>query len=253
MRETLDGLYEPILWLYLVMALVTFVPLFWIAAPYGRFTRKGWGPQISALAGWIIMEFPAVAALPVYCLLAGGEVSLVGGVFLAMWLSHYVHRTFVYPFRHRRAGATMPVLIVGMAIFFNLVNGFANGWFVFGRMDYGAAWLVDPRFVLGLALFVVGMAINVQSDQVLLRIKRKGEGYQIPQSGLHRYVASPNYFGEILEWTGWALATWSPAGALFALYTIANLAPRARSNLLWYRRTFADYPADRKALIPGIW
>ena len=75
----------------------------------------------------------------------------------------------------------------------------------------------------------------------------------MPNEGLHRYVDAPNDFGEILEWVGWALATWSFAGGLFAIYIFANLAPRACSNLKWYRDEFADYPAERKALISGIW
>jgi 3-oxo-5-alpha-steroid 4-dehydrogenase 1 len=65
-------------------------------------------------------------------------------------------------------------------------------------------------------------------------------------------VSSPNYLGEIIEWTGWAIATWSLAGFSFALYTFANLAPRAFANHRWYRETFDDYPPDRKALIPGV-
>jgi len=44
-----------------------------------------------------------------------------------------------------------------------------------------------------------------------------------------------------------------PAGLAFAVWTIANLAPRARSNHKWYRETFPDYPENRKALLPGVW
>ncbi len=66
-------------------------------------------------------------------------------------------------------------------------------------------------------------------------------------------MASPNYFGEVLEWCGWALAVKGLAGWAFAIYTFANLAPRARSHLRWYREKFDDYPNQRKALIPFIW
>lgn len=253
LATTLDSIYVTVLWIYLALAVVTFVPLFFIAAPYGRFTREGFGPQINAMAGWMIMELPAVTALPICFLVAGGQLTLVSGAFMAMWMAHYLNRTLVYPVRRRAPDSTMPLLLVGLAIVFNLINGFSNGWFVFGRMSYGAAWLVDPRFILGLAIFVVGMAINMHSDRVLLLLKQEGKGYQVPSRGLHAHVASPNYLGEIIEWTGWAIATWSPAGALFALYTIANLAPRARSNLRWYKETFPEYPSERTALLPRIW
>ncbi len=59
--------------------------------------------------------------------------------------------------------------------------------------------------------------------------------------------------GEIVQWAGWALATWSAAGLAFCSLTIANLAPRARSNQRWYRSEFPDYPHDRRALIPYLW
>jgi 3-oxo-5-alpha-steroid 4-dehydrogenase 1 len=249
----LNDIYEPVLWLYLTMTIATFIALWWIAAPYGRFARKGFGPQISAMAGWMTMELPVVFAFPAYFFVAGGDLGVVSAVFAAMFLSHYVHRTFIYPVRRRDPSAMIPVLLVVLAIFFNLINGFSNAWFVFARMTYDVSWLMGPKFVIGFCVFLAGMIINMHSDRVLLRLKRQGKGYQVPQEGLHRWVASPNYFGEIVEWTGWAIATWSPAGALFALYTIANLAPRARSNLRWYHETFPDYPASRKALIPRVW
>ena len=65
-------------------------------------------------------------------------------------------------------------------------------------------------------------------------------------------MSCPNYLGEILEWTGWAIASWSLAGAAFAVYTAANLAPRAFAHHAWYRQQFQDYPARRKALVPFV-
>jgi protein-S-isoprenylcysteine O-methyltransferase Ste14 len=75
----------------------------------------------------------------------------------------------------------------------------------------------------------------------------------VPQGGLYRWVSSPNYLGEIVQWAGWALATWSLPGVAFAVWTAANLVPRAQANQLWYRQRFPDYPPERKALIPGVW
>jgi len=36
----------------------------------------------------------------------------------------------------------------------------------------------------------------------------------------------------MVEWTGWAIATWSLAGASFAFWTAANLIPRT----VWHRK-----------------
>ncbi len=73
-----------------------------------------------------------------------------------------------------------------------------------------------------------------------------------PHGGAFRWVSCPNYLGEIVEWIGWALATWSLAGTAFALYTMANLAPRAVAHHRWYRERFADYPPQRRALVPFV-
>jgi 3-oxo-5-alpha-steroid 4-dehydrogenase 1 len=48
------------------------------------------------------------------------------------------------------------------------------------------------------------------------------------------------------------LATWSLAGLAFALYTAANVGPRAFANHRWYRERFPDYPKHRKALFPFL-
>jgi len=85
-----------------------------------------------------------------------------------------------------------------------------------------------------------------------MRRRKPGE-YGIPRGGVFEFVSCPNYLGEILEWTGWAIATWSLPGLAFALWTAANLIPRAYANHAWYRKTFPDYPGKRKALIPFVY
>ena len=65
-------------------------------------------------------------------------------------------------------------------------------------------------------------------------------------------MSCPNYLGEIIEWVGWAVATWSLAGLSFAVWTAANLIPRAWQHHRWYRAEFPDYPKERKAVIPFL-
>ena len=80
---------------------------------------------------------------------------------------------------------------------------------------------------------------------MLRTLRAPGErGYKIPRGGLYRFVSAPNYFGELVEWSGFALAAWSPAALVFVVWTAANLAPRAWANHRWYRRTFPDYPPE---------
>ena len=74
----------------------------------------------------------------------------------------------------------------------------------------------------------------------------------MPQGRLFRWVSCPNYLGETIEWAGWAIATWSMAGAAFAFWTAANLVPRAVAHHRWYRQKFPDYPNQRRAILPAI-
>lgn len=98
-----------------------------------------------------------------------------------------------------------------------------------------------------------GMAVNVQSDLALMKLKGEGGGYQIPIGGMFEMVSCANYFGEIVEWFGWSVMSWSCAGFAFFLYTCANLVPRGRANHLWYREKFEEYPESRKAVIPFVY
>ena len=116
------------------------------------------------------------------------------------------------------------------------------------------SWLSDPRFIVGTVLFIAGFIINRWADNTLRGLRKPGEtGYKVPYGGLYEYISCPNYFGEILEWFGWAIATWSLPGLTFAIWTFANLAPRAWSHHKWYHDKFSEYPLDRKALIPKVW
>ncbi len=245
--------YRGALIAYLVLTVATAIALSFVSAPYGRHERPGWGPTLPARVAWILMEAPASLAFLGFYLLGEQRGALVPLVLLGLWQIHYAQRAFVFPFLMRMKASRAPLLIPALAIAYNLLNAYTNALWVshFGRYDAG--WLTDPRFLVGVALFVGGYAVNRWADQVLARLRAPGEvGYKIPHGGLYRWISCPNYLGEIVEWFGWALLTWSPAGLCFALYTTANLAPRAFVNHRWYQRRFPDYPPERKALVPYL-
>jgi len=247
-----DSVYDCALLAEYGFAAITFVSLLLITAPYGRFVRSGWGPSVKALHGWIIMETPAVAMILYWFLTS--DFNLVSIVILLIWQSHYLRRTYHYPFTMKGRDKPFPIILVTFAIIFNCMNGFVNGYHVFHMRSYGMEWLSSWQFAGGLILFYAGYAINVHSDNILTKLKRgKDGGYVIPFGGMFRYVSSPHYLGEVIEWMGWALLTWSWAGLAFAVYTFANLAPRALSHHKWYRGHFDDYPKNRKAFLPYLW
>ncbi len=238
---------------WFVLAAVAFISLFFFVAPYGRYVRRGWGLTIDNRLGWVIMEAAAPLAFAVCFFLGTNNITATTLVFLGMWQAHYLHRAFIYPFSLRRR--SMPLLVVGFGLLFNVVNGYLNGRYIFTLSDgYANQWLSDPRFVIGAALFVTGFVINRQADNTLRQLAKSSDsGYQIPYGGLYRWISCPNYFGEILIWAGWAVATWSLPGLAFAVWTAANLVTRARSHHAWYRQNFPDYPPRRRALLPGLW
>jgi protein-S-isoprenylcysteine O-methyltransferase Ste14 len=238
------------------LALVVFVLLFFINAPYGRYIRKGWGPTIPARFGWMIMELPAFAVIAWLVLTNVHAAGPYGILFLLMWEAHYAYRVWVYPFLATSPRKPFPLLLVFFAICFNTINGTINGQslIALGPQYVIDNWATDPRLWIGCCMFAAGFAIHAYSDRILRRLRRKGNGdYLLPSGGMFKFVASPNYLGEIVEWTGWAVATWSPAGAAFAVFTVANLLPRAVSNHRWYRKNFADFPEKRKVLVPFLW
>ncbi len=239
---------------WLALGVVVFIALFFIAAPYGRHVRKRWGYAVGNKLGWVLMEAPAPVTFAV-CFLLDVRAGITGIVFLILWEAHYVHRAFIYPFSLRGAARRMPLSVVSFGFLFNLMNGYLNGRYIYTFSGgYGVHWLSDPRFIIGVILFITGFVINRQADQVLRGLRRPGEsGYKISYRRLYRWVSSPNYLGEITIWTGWAIATWSLPGLVFAFWTIANLLPRARANHAWYKANFSDYPPERKALLPGLW
>jgi protein-S-isoprenylcysteine O-methyltransferase Ste14 len=246
------GLYLNLVLLELALALFTVIGLKFVVAPYGRHGRSGWGPTLPARVGWVVMEAPAPLLFLGFYLAGAHRAELVPLVFLALWQLHYLQRAFIYPF-WMRPGARMPISIPLLAIAFNTLNAYINARWVSEYGSYATSWLYDPRFILGVLLFLGGYALNLNSDRILRGLRKPGEtGYKIPYGGGYRWVSSPNYLGEIIEWFGWALATWSLAGLAFALYTTANLAPRAVDHHKWYRDTFPNYPADRRALMPHV-
>ena len=238
--------------LLFVLAGITFTSLTWITAPYGRHLRPGWGPSLPGRTGWLVMESPA-ALFFLAVFFVGARLEAVPLALLGLWQAHYVYRAFVFPFRMRASSKRIPLLIVALAVLFNVLNAYLNARWISHFGPYDNAWLSDPRFICGVVVFAAGMLVNRHSDAILLRLRKPGESdYKVPYGGLFRWVSTPNYLGELIEWIGWAVASWSLAGLGFAIYTAANLVPRALDHHRWYRDHFSNYPKDRRAILPGL-
>lgn len=240
------------------LAVIVFIALHRITAGYGMMYTPKWGPTVNNRLGWIIMELPAFACMAVLWALSprGGDPAPC--VMAALFELHYFQRTFIFPFLIR-GKSRMPWAIIAMGAIFNAINAYMiGGWLFYVAPPglYTPGWLLSPLFILGTLIFLAGMAINLHSDHVIRNLRKPGDTrHYIPNKGLYRFVASGNYFGEFVEWVGFAILTWSIPGAVFALWTFANLAPRARSIHERYCKEFGDeYKSlNRKFILPFLY
>lgn len=241
-----------------VVALFVFIALYFVDAGYGYLFNPKFGCPLPNKVGWVLMEAPAFVAMAVAWWLSPHAFE---GAPLALFLLfelHYFQRSFVFPLL-MRGQSKMPMGIVLMGVVFNTLNAaMQGGWlFYFGpQQHYYDDWFTKPYFYIGLAVFAFGMLVNLHSDHVIRHLRKPGETrHYIPHGGMFRYVSSANYFGEFMEWVGFAIASWSWAGVVFAWWTFANLAPRAAALRHRYEQEFGEAftRLHRKRMIPFIY
>lgn len=242
--------FEWMVFAWMGLGLLTFFYLLKQAAPYGRHNREGWGPQMPNRWAWVLMEAWVLVVLYGGLYLWGFPLEGPGLLMVVFFSLHYLHRSFVFPFRIKSKGKQMPVLIMLSAVLFNSANGGFLSYH-FAHRQYATDWYLSAPFVVGGILFFVGAAINMWSDYKLIGLRKEGEtGYKIPRGGLFEWMSCPNLFGEMVEWLGFALMVWDWAAWSFWVWTLANLVPRALAHHAWYQKTFEKYPKQRGALWP---
>jgi 3-oxo-5-alpha-steroid 4-dehydrogenase 1 len=82
----------------------------------------------------------------------------------------------------------------------------------------------------------------MHSDRIIRKLRKSKEdnNYYLPKGFLFLWINSSNYFGELLEWLGFAILTWSFAGFVFFCWAFANLVPRAKAVHYRYYQLFGD-------------
>ena len=239
-------------------AVVVFVCLYFVDAGYGRFYDKKWGTSVNNRLGWVLMEAPVFFAMLALWLFSDRRGDIARLAFLLLFELHYFQRSFVFPMLIRGENR-MPLSIILMGVLFNTLNALMQGGWIFYVSPaemYPPEWLHSFQFFAGTLIFFAGMFINVQSDSIIRHLRQPGDrAHYLPTAGMFRYVSSANYFGEVLEWTGFAILTWSWAGAVFALWTFANLAPRAARIHRRYEEEFPEqFDGEKiKRILPFIY
>lgn len=247
-------MYYYLLYAWCAVALVSFPYLLRKTAPYGRHTSPGWGPTISNQLGWMIQEGVAPLFISYWFFTGDLPKTTASYFFWAVYVLHYIYRSYIYPFRTKTQGKQIPLVIVGSAVGFNFCNTYILGYFL-GNIggNYDDSYFMSWRFITGASIMLAGLFINVKSDNILLALRKPGEtGYKIPEGFLFKYVSCPNLLGEMIEWFGYAFMIGQMPIYSFPLWTFVNLLPRALDHHKWYQEKFADYPKERKAVFPSI-
>lgn len=250
--------FDIFLWTMSGVALVVFIALYFVRAGYGMFRSAQWGPSINNRLGWIIMEVPS-CFMVIFLWAQSGCLSYLPAIlFLLLFFIHYVQRSFVFPLL-MKGRSRMPLTIMAMGMVFNVLNSVmqVGGLLWFPPQSYllGASYLLQPQAIIGFIVFAVGMGINLHSDHVIRHLRQPGDTrHYLPQRGMYRYVTSANYFGELVEWTGFAMLTSSSAAWVFVWWTAANLVPRSDAIYHKYVDEFgAEAVGRRKRIIPFIY
>jgi 3-oxo-5-alpha-steroid 4-dehydrogenase 1 len=245
-----------------VYAGLILVGAFMSKAPYGKLGSERGGFNLSPRLGWFLMELPATLSFVWFYIHGQNAGELLPMIFLGIWLVHYGNRGFFFPMLMRVARGTkgtFSIIVVVSGWLVTSLHGYLNAVFI-GHLSTHLTpeWLSDPRFIIGIAIYVCGFLLNVHSDAIIRNLRSKEEVergdkvYRIPEGGLFKYVTNPSYFTELMSFTGFAIATWS-LGAVFVLVvSAANLIPRAFQVHRWYNDKFDDYPKERKVLVPFV-
>lgn len=251
-------LFTYLLWVMSVLAIVVFICLYFITAGYGQFRTKRWGYSIDNRVAWFLMEAPVFFVMLIIWCRAGFPFHLPELILLGLFLVHYFQRSFVFP-GLMKGHSRMPLSIMMMGVLFNVINGIMQGgglfWFPITAYTQGASYLLRWNAIVGIIVFLFGMIVNWHSDYVIRHLRQPGDTrHYLPQTGFYRYVTSANYFGELVEWIGFAIAAANPAAWVFALWTGANLIPRAHAIHRKYHEEFGDEAVGtRRRIIPLVY
>jgi len=125
--------------------------------------------------------------------------------------------------------------------------------------------LNDLYFIIGLLIWIIGFSCEVTADEQKRRFRKKNENHgQFIVSGLWSISRHPNYFGEILIWTGMAvisfpvLSGWQYLTMISPIFVTLLLTKISGVNLLeesadkkWgHLESYQNYKKNTAVLVP---
>eukprot|EP01035_Chromulina_nebulosa_P031847 gene31847-42480_t len=169
-------------WVMILAGFCSFLALFVISAPYGRYSpppnvTTAWGFLIPGHLAWFLMESPNLWITVVVF-----TVSQLHECNECVTFTGFLENGFKSP-----NIIFMPVSVMFLAFTFCCWNGFNQSVTLLTIKTYPVDWMVQFQFPIGLCLFFLGAYINISSDYYLLGLKREKErngvkGYVIPRT-----------------------------------------------------------------------
>lgn len=115
-----------------------------------------------------------------YYIIFKGTISVIYNHFKLYDFVNYT-RSLIYSFLIR-GGKPTPFFICFMAMLFCTMNGYVQSRYLLHYYSYSNQWFYDPRFLAGILIFLLGLAINIQSDATLRGLRKPNETvYKTPR------------------------------------------------------------------------
>lgn len=235
-----------------LLAIVNFIVQVFFRIPYGKHDKGDGSLRVPQRFAFGISQFvPGIVVFTITYFLQRHYDEPVNIVMYVLFTIHYINRSVVDTIANRHSQKKVVLWIPLLAGLTTMFYHYINAQFI-GEARFCVGYYFDPRFILGTSFFLIGFILNRVADGQLicLRTDYKDNNYQIPTGCSFLAISCPNYLGEMIEWFGWMILTWSLSGFVWFLFSASTFIPRARHYQKWYTDRFDDYPSFRKALIP---
>lgn len=154
-------------------AVLTFVVQLFIKIPYGKLNDEDENKRCEVNLRITFGISQILAGIVIFTVTYFSQTNFAGIPNLVMYILftiHYINRGIVDTIVNRHRLRKIPVYIPLLATLILVVYHFINGQFL-GAAQYCNGYYYDPRFIVGLVMFVAGFVINRVADAQLVCLR----------------------------------------------------------------------------------
>lgn len=235
-----------VLYSFLVLLVIGVAPLELNGQAMMAYSKFRAAHGISGKWGMFILYFTPIIALYFSSKNYLPTANFIQSVVFASVFILFAKRVLESLFLHRYSGTIGLFTTLLIASFYSLAS------FLIGYLNQNPLPSPDLWFYLGFAFYIIGILGNFYHHKILADLRKNSLDYFIPKGGLFDYVVCPHYLFEIFTWLGIFLFSRHLATLLVLVFIIAYLSARSIRTLQWYCERFAEFPKNRKGIIPFI-